>query len=262
MRQVIKSLLPYGLVERVILYRDFHRLGFSRREALQSTLSSVKANFLRSTRLNLLPNNSLSQLQYIVDVGANEGIWSLGVLALCQPEQLVVIEPSPEMQSTLKSRLINYPCVNFLNVAASSEKGITDLYVTSHSHNSSILKPKEGMNEFYNHGWDIKEKVSVPVDSLDNILSDLPEISLLKIDVQGNEKFVLQGAKNILSKTRYVILEITFFSHYKGDTLFPDLHEMMTNSGFYLQNIMIPMCKDGRSLWGDAIYVANDLTRH
>lgn len=257
---LLKNFLPYIVVERFKHYRDFERIGYSKIDSFLSILSLTKPLYLESTRLNLLPNNSLNKLNYVVDVGANEGLWSLGVLSLTQPKQLIVIEPSPELHPKLKTRLSPHPTVKLLNLAVGNQKGEIELYITGHSHNVSVLKPREEMNDFYGYGWETRDTVKVAVDSLDHILDELPEVSLLKIDVQGYEKNVLDGAIKTLKKTRFVILEVTFFSHYENDSLFSELHTIMTNAGFYLQNIKIPICKEGRSPWGDAIYINGNLT--
>jgi hypothetical protein len=108
-------------------------------------------------------------------------------------------------------------------------------------------------------------KVRVPLETLDNLLAEIPEISLLKIDVQGYEKFVLEGAQAILKKTHYLIIEVNFISHYEGDILFPELHELLSASGFFLQNLSEPHFghrNGGRITWLDAIYVSQDRVVH
>ena len=49
--------------------------------------------------------------------------------------------------------------------------------------------------------WTITSEVQVKMTTLDRLLVDLAEISLLKIDVQGYEKAVLAGAKQTLPRT-------------------------------------------------------------
>jgi FkbM family methyltransferase len=46
--------------------------------------------------------------------------------------------------------------------------------------------------------------------TLDRLLVDLAEVSLLKIDVQGYEKQVFAGAKQTLSKTKLLLVELNF----------------------------------------------------
>ncbi len=255
---MIKQFLPYGLVQLVQSYRELTRLGLSRAQAWRAAFSPKQLSALHSTRLNLLPQASLNEIEYVVDVGANEGLWSLGVLSVCQPKQLVVVEPTPNLQPVLKSRLGHFPNVRILSVAAGSKPGTAKFHMATHSHGSSLLKPKAEMNNFYGHGYNIAQEILVPVETLDHILADLPAISVLKIDVQGYESFVLEGSHETLKKTKYLILEVNFHSHYEGDTLFSELHNKMIDLGFYLHNLSPPFRLKQRCLWADAIYARSE----
>jgi hypothetical protein len=110
------------------------------------------------------------------------------------------------------------------------------------------------MNEFYGSGYDVEKKIEIPMKTLDTILTDYPEISLMKIDVQGFEKAVLAGGQNTLKRTKHVIIEANFYPHYEESTLFLELHQQMTELGFSLKNISIPFLVKGNLLWVDAIY--------
>lgn len=258
----IKNILPYGIVNYLSPYFNLRLLGFPKWQALKISLASKTAQYLRFTRLSLLPRDSFKELNYIVDVGANRGDWSLGILSLITPKKLIAIEPSQELNPILKSRLANYPNVTIFNVAVGDSPGNATFNITSHSHNSSLLAPKtEIMNEFSGDtSWDTKKQVDVPIETLDNLLSDLPEISLLKIDVQGYEKKVLEGSKETLKKTKFILLEVLFVSMYEGDTLFAELNEIMEDLGFSM--IELKPCTLRNSLkitWGDAVYVAKHL---
>ena len=61
----------------------------------------------------------------------------------------------------------------------------------------------------YNNDYFVKEKRNIKIRNLDQILKKKKLIKpiLIKIDVQGFELEVLKGAKQILSKVDYIILE-------------------------------------------------------
>ena len=46
-------------------------------------------------------------------------------------------------------------------------------------------------------------------------LSDVADISLLKIDTQGYEMNVLKGSLKVLQKVRYILIEVHFLRTYK-----------------------------------------------
>ena len=57
---------------------------------------------------------------------------------------------------------------------------------------------------------------------------------LLKLDVQGFEKNVLEGASVLLEKIDYLVLEVSFISMYEGEPLFDEMHTYLKEKGFKL----------------------------
>jgi FkbM family methyltransferase len=263
LKTIAKGLVPYGLVTVIKWYKEFSRLGISKFQSLKYALNPDKVKQIGENRLSLLPDGSLENIDCIVDVGANIGAWSLATLSFSKPKKLIAIEPSPWLHSTLEKNLKIFPHAEIYKVAVGAEKGTTQFNVHSSSGFSSILQLKEDM---YNYYYSKKPKqvdtVTVPIETLDELLGDIAEISLLKIDVQGYERFVLQGAKETLKKTRHIFLEVMFTSHYVNDLLFPELHNQLVNLGFFLQNYSHPVRsvdEKPRVLWLDAIYANENL---
>jgi hypothetical protein len=87
------------------------------------------------------------------------------------------------------------------------------------------------------------------------VLRHLSSIDLLKIDVQGFEASVLRGAREVLQRTRFLLIECNVASHYEGDSLFPELHRILIQSRMTLYNLSEPVRLGGRALWADALYV-------
>jgi hypothetical protein len=98
--------------------------------------------------------------------------------------------------------------------------------------------------------------------TLDRLLADLDEISLLKIDVQGYEKHVLVGAKQILSKTKFLLVELNFMPQYDGGSWLGDIHQILTRDfSFFLANASQPQVLNGRASMCDGLYVNSKLVR-
>jgi len=110
------------------------------------------------------------------------------------------------------------------------------------------------MDRFYGAGWQVQRITSVPQRTLDEIAGGLPKVTILKIDVQGYERAVLSGATKTLGRCKYLVLEVTFRSHYEGDSGFPELHDVITDHGFLLRSFGQPFCRSGQALWVDAVY--------
>lgn len=220
-----------------------------------ATTRGGAARLARESRLDLLPPHGLAELENVVDVGANEGRWSTAVLALARPRRLIAVEPSPVILPRLHAAIGRTEGVSIVEAAVGSSTGETTLYVTSHSHNTSSVRPRsDAMNAFYESGYALNEQIAVNVTTLDEITRDLDALSLLKIDVQGAEGLVLDGAAVTLRKTRWLLIEANFRSHYEGDMLFPDLHARLTTNGFVLTGISPPHVRQGIALWSDCLY--------
>jgi len=256
LRVVIKFFLPHGFVVCWNSFRELRRLGISFSQALFASMTPNRRRDLESGRLALMPDGLLQSLDCVVDVGANEGAWSRTVLSFAQPKSLFAIEPSPALKNKLTKSLENVSGSKIFNIAVGEKKSEALFYMTEHSHNASLLKPlSRSMNEIYSYGYDVKSESSVLVETLDGILEDVPEITILKIDTQGTELSVLKGAAETLKKTKVVLLEANFIPHYEGCSTFFDIHDFMLASGFKLRALSVPYSQKQQALWSDAVYV-------
>ena len=62
----------------------------------------------------------------------------------------------------------------------------------------------------------------------------IPKNTLVKIDVQGFELQVLQGAVSTLKKVQFVLVESSKVELYEGQALFSDVDQFLTQHGFGL----------------------------
>ena len=99
--------------------------------------------------------------------------------------------------------------ITFHNLALGSSICSKEFLITSRMDSSSFLKVASNTNKSKNYS--VIEKRDIKVSTLDEIL--LNEIFLypllIKMDVQGYELEVLKGAKNLLKKTDYLLLEVS-----------------------------------------------------
>lgn len=80
---------------------------------------------------------------------------------------------------------------------------------------------------------------------------------LMKLDVQGAEKIVLEGAVNTLKYVKYVFCEINFVETYKGCVLFSDLNNILESQGFVMAGVenVSQSPVNGMFLQADAFYI-------
>lgn len=214
------------------------------------------------TSLNLLAPGHADMLATVVDVGANIGQWSTMLLDLITPEKLIVVEPQPAAFARLQAEFRANPRVQLHNVALGESEGMVQLNITRDTTGASVLQPRDQMREVIGSNWTVESKVDVPMTTLDSLLVDVPEVSLLKIDVQGYEKAVLAGAQRTLTKTKFLLIELNYMPQYEGGSWLGEIHELLTREhGFFLANASRPLVLNGRASMCDGLYVNPQIVR-
>lgn len=147
----------------------------------------------------------------IVDVGANIGLFSLAAARkMNQQGHIYAFEPLPATADFARKNVDLNGFSSFVTVtqvAVSNKPGEAELY----------LGPCSGHHSLYPLTTIEREnKVVVPVVTLDQTLSEIPSINLLKIDVEGAELDVLDGAANAVKRCYDIAIIVEFgASHLK-----------------------------------------------
>jgi hypothetical protein len=78
----------------------------------------------------------------------------------------------------------------------------------------------------------------------------------LKIDTQGFEEKILNGAENFLTNVKGLLVETSLVKLYEGQALFPKILEMITKKGFELWGMEPAFVnkQSGRILQIDAVF--------
>ena len=229
--------------------------GFAASHALEGSLRDQIRRFERAQGygLHLLPPMRLDA-GLVVDVGANQGAFTEAVLAIDPRARVLAVEPVPALAAALRRRFDGDARVRVDDHAVSDERGTATLNVTANSVFTSLLEPGATLERVYaDAGTAVTERTEVPTARLDDLVDE--PVSVLKIDVQGAEAKLLRGATGTLARTRALLLEMNFVSHYDGDSTFTDLHPLVLELGFVLRGIAPPYVEAGQALWADACYV-------
>lgn len=144
-----------------------------------------------------------------VDVGANLGLYTR---ELADRSSLVhAFEPSPAMADILRRTTARNVVVH--ETALSDHSGMTELKIPADegrlTHSLASLEP--GAVE----GFEVNE-VSVPLARLDDVVSE--NVSFVKIDVEGHELNVLEGAQGLIERCRPIFLVEAEERHRNGAT--------------------------------------------
>jgi len=172
----------------------------------------------------------------VFDVGAHIGDSTDYVLSLGRNLEVHCFEPAPAAYAALVRRFTDHPRakqVRFNNVGLSDSSGITTM---------KIYGDLAGCNSLYERRFSfpsltpLREEVVVLI-ALDQYLSDkaIPHIHLLKIDVEGHEFKVLQGASSALQAGRIDCVQFEYGGSFLDAGLkLEDIYKLLSRYGYHL----------------------------
>jgi hypothetical protein len=102
----------------------------------------------------------------------------------------------------------------------------------------------------------------VPLLTLDSQTANIGTVDVLKIDVQGYEDQVLEGAIETLRKTRSLLIEVNYApDYYEGGPQFLDLCDVLCKRAtMRLFAVSSPaLSADGEPAWADAVFINEEL---
>jgi FkbM family methyltransferase len=174
-----------------------------KRDALGRGLYRRRCHEPGVTKLLLTRFASNAERNFI-DVGANIGYFSCLMSILAGPTgRVLAIEPEPNNVKLLESNVkINHLTNVEIHACASGAgegSAMLGLYKSSNRGRHSIVD------------LDMKSAIKVPIRRLDDLTrkfgNGATSWSLVKIDVEGYEPFVIEGANETLSRTQTLVIE-------------------------------------------------------
>ncbi|MDG1039371.1 MAG: FkbM family methyltransferase [Polaribacter sp.] len=187
-------------------------------------------------RKKLLEHHKISK---IFDVGANKGQYASQIFDLSFKGQIISFEPVKSTFVSLKNKTKSNKNWNAFNFGLGNKNEKVEINLSQNTHSSSLL---DILPTHVKSAPDSKTigVETVTIKTLDFIFNELVnenDIVLLKIDVQGFEKKVLDGAKESLSKIKGIQLEMSIEELYKGEMLFLEMITFLKSVGFNLQSL-------------------------
>jgi FkbM family methyltransferase len=167
----------------------------------------------------------------VIDVGAANG--TTVIYKHFPKAQFLLVEPLIEYKSHLELLKQQYPKLDYVLAAASSQAG----EITFNVHNEHLYSS----SRYYAHGFnDNTTPRTIPTFTLDQWCAQhgYQGPYLIKIDVQGAELDVLRGAQEILQKTDYVVMEVLLIGLYEGSATLLEILNFMDQQGFAVYEII------------------------
>ena len=193
-------------------------------------------------RLHLIEREAVD---VVVDVGANRGQYGLRLREAGYTGELHSFEPLPLAFSVLAEVAANDDRWHVHQVALGARTGSVPMHVSRGDDCSSILESSESMRRVVPEAIPT-HTTAVTVRRLDEVLPDGGDRLLLKIDTQGFEHQVLDGATGLLDRVVVMDIEMALSANYVGGSTIYDLMPRLHQLGFVAFSVE-PGFTDARS---------------
>jgi FkbM family methyltransferase len=189
----------------------------------------------------------------IIDVGANRGQWAATASAVFARAPLHLIEPQAACRADLDALAARRGATDVHDVFVTS-RGVDHVQVVgagSGSTGAHVIDTTAGRTDGQ----------SMPASTLDALLAgrlrDADRV-LMKLDVEGHEIEVLDGASAILPHVEVIVSEVAFYDlECTGHPTFADVSTALAGAGFVLYDFaaLASRNRDGRLRVGDVVFV-------
>jgi FkbM family methyltransferase len=210
-------------------------------------MKSLIHNFLkrRGIQIAKYPNDDLTRRMLIVknnkidtllDVGANKGQYAIQMRSLGYDKKLLSFEPQQDAFNVLKQVAAKDPQWEVYDYALGDENTKSLIHIADNSFSSSILNMLPTHLESAPESKYVGNQ-EIEIKRLDSIFDDLcsPTASvMLKIDTQGYEKNVIDGAFEVLKRIKIIQLEMSILPLYENEILYTEMIQYLKAKSFEL----------------------------
>lgn len=179
------------------------------------------------------------QPQVIFDIGASDGVWSFYMKQILPEAEFHLFEPlidhSADYRRYIEETLQRYPSFSLYKYALGDHNQSIQMTVFQNILASTVLSvtPPDQLTK----------AVEVPMLTLDEAMLrfNLPQPQVIKIDTQGNELKILNGAVQTLPQVDVLFLECWLYRGYGPDTpLLTEIADWLLPLNFRLWDVTEP----------------------
>ena len=166
----------------------------------------------------------------IIDCGANSGDLTLELKKRAPKVRYVGVEPNPEDFKVLKKN-VDLETSEYVNKALGERNTVLNFYVCTENADSSLVEPPS-----------YTEIIDVEVVRLDNLCNELgiKKIKLLKLEAEGYEPEILNGAAGILDFIEYVAVDGGYERNKDSEQTLTRVTNFLLENNFKMVDIYFP----------------------
>jgi FkbM family methyltransferase len=197
-----------------------------------------------------------SDIRTVIDVGSNRGQFAVLALARFPLAQLICFEPLPEPRKVLqKITEGDGNRVDIVPYAAAAHRNLSMRMHVSKADDASSLLPIGKRQIIAFPGTEEQGVEEVVAVRIDEVVHSVDEPCLMKIDVQGYELPVLQGAERLLPNITHLLIECSFAELYRGQALAGKVIAYLIDCGYQLTGIYgVKRDREGHCLCADFLF--------
>lgn len=200
---------------------------------------------------------STSNIQTVIDIGANDGEYAAYLGEFFKPAAIHVFEPLDSCQPKLAALRARLPQLTVHQTALSDIDGEASFFSNEYAPASSLLAVSDLSRRVFPE-TERASRATVRLARLDDALppDTLARDILIKIDVQGVEDRVIRGGQAVFSAANIVLIEMAFVAVYERQPLFEEVHQLLQRCGLQLAGFknQIDDIQTGQPLFAHCLY--------
>jgi len=232
-----------------IVKRIIHKMGFE--------LHRLNAN--TNPYFQLLKGLDKFDIDLVLDVGANTGQFASELRSIGYRGDIVSFEPLSKEHDLLSMHASKDPRWKVHERSAIGDfDGEVEINISGNSVSSSIMPMLKSHSSVAVDSLyvDVEKAPISCLDSASSIYIKESKNIFIKIDTQGYEWQVLNGASELIKNTKGILCELSLVPLYEGQKLWKELIERLESEGFTLWYIQSGFTDpiNGRALQVDAAF--------
>ena len=191
---------------------------------------------LLARRMRLLESHNIN---LIFDVGANRGQYASQMRTLGYRGRIVSFEPLSEAYAELRRRSSRDRAWQTVRCALGDAAGKATINVSGNSESSSLLPMLERHRRSAPQS-DYIGTEAIEVDTLESAIAThvrSGEQLFVKLDAQGYERRIIDGARTALDRVRGLQVEMSLIPLYDGELLLCEMVQLLASRGFILMSL-------------------------